>query len=378
MISLDSEQACLLELLKANFFDVSPIIPEDTNWESVYKAAKMQCIVPLISSRIPGEYKNEWLEVSFQSKAHFMQMIYEQNCLVSLFKDNEIPFVILKGTSAAIYYPIPSLRSFGDIDIYISEEYLITAQSLLEEKGYQFIKTDESEYVYVKNGISIELHIKITGTYYKDIEKTIINGLNNAVEYSINNCRFPGLPSYENGISLLGHIMHHLKSYGIGLRQIIDWMMYVHNELDDCAWTNHFRSLAEEAGLDKLAINVTFMCKKWLGLPDDITWCKSADEDVADQLLVRILNDGNFGCDRAPYENIRISIKNEGLFSHLQTSGIANWRLAQKHAVFKPFAWLYQICRYACIGIASLFTGKKVFKKDKQNLNLEELWRRLE
>lgn len=378
MISLDAEQACLLELIKASFFDVSPVIPEDTKWDLVLEAAKSQCIVPLIESHISSANKEEWLNISYQSKANFMRMIYEQNSLVSLFKDNKIPFVILKGTAAAIYYPNPSLRTFGDIDLYVSEEYLNSAKNLLEEKGYLFVKTDESEYIYEKNGVSFELHIKITGKYYKDVEHLILSGLNSAVVYRINNYRFPGLPSYENGISLLGHIMHHLKTYGIGLRQIIDWMLYVHKELDDSAWSNHFRPLAQEAGLEKLAITVTYMCKKWLGLPDDITWCNSADDEVADQLIVRILNDGNFGRDRSPYENIRISIKNDGLFTHLQSSGVANWRLAQKYAIFKPLAWLYQICRYACIGVSSVFTGKKIFNKDKQTVKLEELWRRLE
>lgn len=378
MISIDAEHACLLELIKAAFFDVSPVIPDDTKWERVFDAAKSQCIVPLISSRIPIEHKNEWLDVSYQSKAHFLRMIYEQNSLVRLFKENNIPFVILKGTAAAIYYPNPSLRTFGDIDLYISEEYLNFAKNLLEKNDYYFVKTDDSEYVYEKNGISIELHIKITGTYYNDVEKIIRNGLNSAVNYSINKNPFPGLPSYENGISLLGHIMHHLKTYGIGLRQIIDWMMFVHNVLDDSTWSNHFRLLAQDAGLEKLAITVTYMCKKWLGLPDDISWCNSADEEVADMLLLRILNDGNFGRDRAPYENIRISIKNDGLFTHLQSSGIANWRLAQKHVIFKPFAWLYQLFRYAGLGITGVFTGKKVFGKDNQSLKLEELWKRLE
>ena len=377
MISLNSEHMCLLELLKASLFDVPLEIPEDADWDKVFETAKSQCIVPLLAPLVPSTHKNEWLGITYQSKAHFMQMIYEQNNLINLFKDDSIPVVILKGTSAAIYFPNPSLRTFGDIDLYIFEDNLNVARTLLDKNGYVFIKNDGSEYVYEKNGISFELHIKITGKYYNDVERILQNGLNNSVEYRISTCRFPGLPSYENGISL-GHIMHHLKTYGIGLRQIIDWMMFVHNVLNDDAWEKHFRGLAKEAGLEKLAITVTYMCKKWLGLPDDISWCNKADDNVAVQLLLRILNDGNFGCERAPYENIRVSIKNEGLFTHLQSFGIANWRLAQKYAIFRPFAWVYQIFRYGCFGITSVFTGKKVFKMDKQSLNIENLLEKLE
>ena len=172
--------------------------------------------------------------------------------------------------------------------------------------------------------------------------------------------------------------MQHIKENGVGLRQIIDWMMFVHKELDDSAWNNHFRDLAQEAGLEKLAITVTYMCKKWLGLPNDITWCNTADEEIVDQLLLRVLYDGNFGCERAPFENIRVSINNEGLFNHLQRTGIEKWSLAQKYKVFRPFAWLYQMFRYVGLGIVGLFIGKKIFRKDKQNLKLEELWKELE
>ena len=378
LISLNFEHSCLLELLKASLFNLTPSISEDANWEKIYESAKKQCIVPLLASHVPEEHRNEWNRMLYQSKAFFMRMIYEQDSLYKLFKDNNIPFAILKGTAAAINYPNPFLRIFGDIDLYISEENLDSARCLLDKNGYFFVKTDNIEYVYEKNGIDFELHIKISGTYYNDVENIIQSGLENSVEYKILNHSFPGLPTYENGISLLGHIMHHLKTYGIGLRQIIDWMMFVHNELDDSAWENHFKALAAEAGLEKLAVTVTYMCKKWLGLPDNISWCNSANDEVVDQLLVRILNDGNFGCDRAPYENIRQSIKKDGLFKHLQRSGIAEWSLAQRFKIFRPIAWLYQIFRYAGQGLVRLFTGKKVFKNDMQSISLEELWKELE
>lgn len=377
MISLDKEQIYLLELIKASLFGKTPEIPEDANWKKIFEAAKSQCIVPLLMSFVPLKLRNEWKSISYQSKAHYMQMLYEQHLLVDLFDANNIPFVIFKGTAAAVYYPVPSARTFGDIDLFVPDEYFESARRLLDTNGYLFFENNERHCSYYKNGIEFELHNKISSIYYKNVDWIFINGLNNTSEFSIGSHTFPALPIYENGLVLLGHILAHLKQSGVGLRQIIDWMMFVHKELDDSAWNNHFRDLAREAGLEKLAITVTYMCKKWLGLPNDITWCNTADEDVADQLLLRVLNDGNFGCDRAPFENISISIKNDGLFKHLQRTGVENLSLAQKHKMFRPFAWLYQMFRYAGLGIVGLFTGKKIFRKDKQNLKLEELWKRL-
>lgn len=378
MIIIDQEYVYLLELIKSALFNQTPVLHGDVKWEKIFEIAKLHCIVPLLVSSVPKNQRNDWNVVLYQSKAHFMQMIYEQNLLLELFKNNDIPFVILKGTSAGIYYPNPTLRTYGDIDIYVAQDKIKKAIDLLEKSGYRFISNTVRECEFEKNGIEFEIHSKFSSKHYKNIEHVFINGLRNAVEYKLSNCSFKGLPTYENGLVLLGHIMQHLKATGIGLRQIIDWMMFVHQALDDSAWNNHFRDLAHEAGLEKLAITVTYMCKKWLGLPNDITWCNTADKNVADQLLLRVLNDGNFGCDRAPFENISISIKNDGLFKHLQRTGLENWSLAQKHKLFRPFAWLYQLFRYAGLGIVGLFTGKKIFRKDKQNLKLDELWKRLE
>ena len=371
MIHIEKEHACLLELLKYTLFNQPPVIPESINWAKIFESAKAQCIVPLLASTIPLEYREEWNGIYYQSKAYIMQMLYEQNLLVKLFRDNNIPIVILKGTAAAVYYPNPLLRTFGDIDFYICEESLECARKLLEQNEYIFDLKNERHYEYTKHGIEFELHTRFSCEHYNDIDKILLLGMNDSIDYKISNYSFPGLPANENGIILLGHIMQHLYDSGIGLRQIIDWMMFVHKELDDSAWEKRFKKLAIDAGLDELAITVTYMCKKWLGLPDDITWCNSADDETADNLLIRVLDDGNFGRDRAPYESVKSLIHNEGVFKYLQRAGMENWSLAQKYKIFRPFAWIYQLWRFSHKGLVSLAKGKKVFMKDK-NKNVEK------
>lgn len=378
MFSFDIEQTCLLELIKASLFKYTPEFSDLANWEKVFELAKAQCIVPLLASCVPKVHRNEWLAISCQSKAHFMKMLYEQNSLIRLLKDKSIPFVIFKGTAAAIYYPTPSLRTYGDIDLYVSEEFFESAKNVFENNGYLFTEENYRHYSFYKNGFEVELHHRISSQSYNYIDSIFFNGLNNAVERRVLDNSFPCLPTYVNGLVLLGHIMQHLKSSGIGLRQIIDWMMFVHKELDDTAWADQFFPLAREAGLEKLAITVTYICKKWLGLPNDISWCDVAEQEVAEQLFIRILDDGNFGKYRDPSENIKNYIKDEGLFKYLQRVGIDNWSLAKRYAFFRAFAWLYQMCRYAGKGIASLFTEKKVLNDNKYDMSLEELWERLE
>lgn len=378
MVSLNLEQSCLIELIKASLFGVSPVLSEYTNWENILEFARKQCLVPMAITRVPTEHRDKWIRLSSQFKAYFMQMIYAQNSLVKLLSDNNIPFVILKGTAASIYYPNPFLRTFGDIDFYVAEENVEFVLTLLKRYGYIFVDNNERHYEFEKYGIDFELHYKFSCNHYNDIDSIILNGLNNVVEYRISDNSFPGLPACENGLVLLGHIMQHLKTSGLGLRQIIDWMMFVHNELDDSTWENKFKTYAVDAGLEKLAITVTYMCKKWLGLPDSITWCDNADEDIVDQFFMRILSEGNLGCDSTPYDTVKRNIATMGLFKYLQWAGTLNWRLARKYVILKPFAWSYQLFRYVGISIKSKITGKKGFSKDKKIMSLEELWKSLE
>ena len=377
MFLLDKEQSCLLELVKDSLFDLTPVIPENVNWEKVFELAKAQCIVPLVASHVPEENRTKWLRIFCQSKAHYIQMLYEQAAIVRLLKSRSILFFIFKGTAAAIYYPVPYMRTFGDIDFYVSDEYFDTTKRLLENCGYLLLDNNDRHCEYEKNGIIFELHNRISRQSVFDIDHLVLDDLNTLAECSLNDYTFPCLPTYKNGLILLWHLAHHLKISGIGIRQIIDWMMFVNKELDDSAWYNHFKALATEAGLEKLAITVTYMCKKWLGLSRDITWCNDADNNLAEQLLIRILDDGNFGRDRASSESVKESINKQGAFKYLQRAGLINWSLAQKYAVFRPFAWLYQLLRYAGKGITGLFTGKKVFMKNKHNMSREELLERL-
>ena len=178
MISIDSAHSCIIELLKSALFGSSPIIPYEVNWHKVFEVAKAQCIVPLIRTYVPLQYRNEWNMLAYQSKTHFIKLLHEQNTLYNLFNDNEISFVILKGTSAAIYYPSPTLRTYGDIDFLVPDVHSETAINLLSDSGYRLDHSNERHYVFEKNGMEFELHTKFSCQHYNDIEHIVNDHLN--------------------------------------------------------------------------------------------------------------------------------------------------------------------------------------------------------
>lgn len=372
------EQQVLLELLKASLFRETPVLPESIRWDRVYKEAEAQAIVALVEPVVPREHRQKWTFVTYKIVAHSTHLFHEQTDLVRLFTERSIPMVILKGTAASMYYPEPPRRAMGDIDFLVPINRFADAQGLMERSGYRFILDNERHVEYEKNGVSFELHRYFSSMSYKDIDHFIISGINNCKDYSIGNNSFPGLPTCENGIVLLGHIMQHLKGSGLGLRQVIDWMMFVHQELGEEVWEKQFKQLAREAGLEKLALALTLACKKWLGLPDEVGWCYSADEQLAQQLLQHILIDGNFGQQRPEGEDVWLAIKNKGVFRYLQQSGLTNWKAAEKYPFLRSFAWLYQLLRCVRSAFVEAIKGINVFSSLKTADDKKTMWKQLE
>ena len=59
---------------------------------------------------------------SYQQIAYYIRYTHEEQELIQLLEGHGIPLVILKGAAAAVYYPVPSRRSFGDIDFLVSSD----------------------------------------------------------------------------------------------------------------------------------------------------------------------------------------------------------------------------------------------------------------
>ena len=295
------------------------------------------------------------------TSTRFVQYCYVEDELLELLSFHSIPSVILKGASAAIYYSIPSARTFGDIDFIVPPEFFSAASQLLIDNGYRlYSDTDEKErhIGFKKDGYTFELHRRFSYNDL-DIERYVIDGIENRVQARIDDHDFPMLPPLANGLVLLAHMRSHLKS-GLGLRQVIDWMMYVDKVIDDGFWYSTFKPVADELGLTTLAITATALCQNYLGLTPR-AWCSEADEELVDQLLAAIMTSGNFGIKSGTGNNVETvtaAMKSRGVFYYLQLAGEHNWTLYHRYHFLRPFCWLYQIFRYIRQGIGRGFKLK--------------------
>ena len=357
---MNREEEKLLAMLDYALHQKGQVEYEETiDWTAVFTEARNHVVTALVTKALPAalpqEQQKPWRSAVFAQIASYTRYVYWQDRLCGLFSARKLPVAVLKGSAAAIYYPQPSLRAMGDIDIIVAPQHFEAARELLLENGYTLTEQDDGRHIGLeKNGLKIELHHRFSHRE-DDIEAYIRTGMEDICSAAIDGHSFPMLPRLANGIVLLEHLRSHLKT-GAGLRQLIDWMEFVERELDDTCWRDEFSAVLKKEKMDTLAITATRACQKYLGLRESLCWCRSADDELCDTLMENLLGAGNFGRKRGigrDFEKVSASINRLGFFRYLQIAGEVNWKALKKHPQLRPFAGVYQFFRYIQQGLTS-------------------------
>ena len=339
---MTAEQQELLDALAAALFAASPTAP--LSGEAQEEALR-QAVYPLVVDDV----------VALQRVTKNVQVCYEQDKLAKALEG--VPFVILKGLAAAIYYPDPMKRSLGDVDLIAAPGDFDRACAALRSAGYPSDEPADSDKRHVhfcQNGVNIELHRRFASCNTRKQEELldgwIFAALREPVTASAGQFRFPMLPEELNGLVLLTHISQHLEG-GLGLRQILDWVMYVGKALPDVKWES-FKRKTDQLGLTTLAIASARIGQLYLGAYPGNTWCAREDE-LAAAFLDYAFSCGNFGTKLGKNASVtQVMSQGKGsVLAHLQKRGEANWKALEQHPALKPLAWLYQAGRYAKEGL---------------------------
>lgn len=365
MLNADKNKL-IFDLLQAALFQKDITLPNNIDWNQILQEMKIQTIAGLpyewLCSRnvLDAKIKMYWNQIVVFQVSFWVKLMHEQELLIQLMRKNNINMVILKGAAAAIYYPRPDLRTMGDIDFLVNPKEFQKAYHILLENGYQLCDPEgDKDYhiAFKKNNVTFELHntLPIIRSIKNApfLQELIEDGLCHAEQKSIEQWNFPMLPRLQNGIILLLHIVQHIKR-GLGLRQIVDWMIFVDKELNDEIWKSEFQPILQKIKLETFAITLTKMCQLYLGLKtENITWCHSADPLLCKELLNHFIEKGNFGRKAGKSGIVIYALSTEKKFSRffkkLQRNGKNHWKLAKKHPILRPFAWLYLTCKYVQI-----------------------------
>ena len=362
--------------------------PEDMDWEALVPELHAQSMDSVLYefSKLPGvpeKTQAEWQESATQKVFLWLQMMEVQKQFVEALDEAKIPFVILKGTAVGRYYPRPDYRPMGDIDALARPSRMTDALRALEKAGFRIVEKEGHHVVIDKKSILLELHYKFGSGIGGEEEDCLSNLLYEEIEQremvTGNGYSFPTLPRLGNALVLLQHMANHMK-IGVGLRHLLDWVMFVNGEQDADFYEKELRPEAEKLHLWELCKITTKMGVLHLGLsPKTYAWCMDAKDEAANELLEYGLFRGNLGRKNWHTEKKAFS-EGKGPLSFLKTlqrRGKVQWKALEKHPWLTPFAWAYQLCHYVRLALGRKHAIKATIEDYKAGQKRREFFESL-
>ena len=159
---------------------------------------------------------------------------------VNFMERKGVDYIIVKGQVAGSFYPNPNARMSGDVDLYFVGDNYEKIKGLVEQRlGKQLSKLSDGKHVeFEVNGVVFELHNKLSRlatrkhqAYWDQmIDNAILEGTDTVM---INGKEIKTLSATYNAMYIFVHLFYHMTASGVGLRQLCDWAMVLHNLNDN-------------------------------------------------------------------------------------------------------------------------------------------------
>lgn len=360
---MNKKDAAVLDIIKISLSSDNGHVslPEIDDYDAVFQELKDQAVITLTAEMlnllpINDELRHRWQKTVFQYIYYGTILRKEEERVLQLL--NEVEVCIIKGSAAAVYYPNPFLRTFGDIDLLVQPKDFQHCIEILIGNGYQNADPNRPTGRNIqlrKKRFEVELHQSYFGGRFMQTadrrDEKLFDAMHVCEFRQIGEHTFPMFDDVNNGMILLHHFHRHIID-GVGIRHLIDWMMFVSAVCDDNYWNNTFMGVAEQLDLVIFAKTITRMCQLYLGLSNTITWCQGANDEYCESFMEYLFQKGNFGKkskrtgDELVLSKLTMhrNIKDE--WKQLKEQGIENWPKAKKYPILKKVAWVHQIMIY--------------------------------
>ena len=284
-----------------------PRTPAEKEWELLFEMSQKQTLVGIAFAgieRLPQEQRPpkgvllQWYKMSTLIKSKNAELDKKCAIVSAKFKSEGFNNCILKGQGVAQLYPDPTLRTPGDIDIWLDGGDIKAIDYVR-----QFFPGCEPTYHHVDfpiaPGLDIEVHYRPTWTYNPITNKRLQRFFTlNAEKQFVNKIttangsfRVPTLAF--NRIYILMHIYRHLFFEGIGMRQVLDYYFVLQQEISPEEEREYIEQL-KKFGLKKFAGATTYAMQKMFGLDSEHTLVEPKAR-LGEFLIREIMIAGNFG-----------------------------------------------------------------------------------
>mgnify|MGYP006071243259 CR=1 FL=1 len=288
-----------LELIKHYFFK-SPIT-EIHDYESIYELAREQNLLPIIYESCRQLNSFQQTNHSIQQKmmnGAIGQIITQQQYDVELeriyheFLQQDLHPLVLKGKMCRLVYPQPDYRVSTDEDLLIEVNDYPKYARILENNGYicqakgevdEKMLAHTQTVNFTNHQLTLELHIHPFGTYH-ELNKRMNTYFGDVHEQSCYVEPFYTLAPTKQYLFLIFHLYKHFLSSGVGVRQLLDLVLYKQaysNEID----FQYIQQVLEELHITKLYDALMQCANNYLGFSYSSPLFKQKLEPLMENLL---------------------------------------------------------------------------------------------
>lgn len=236
-------------------------------WNDILNLAQYHNVFPLVFEKLSEleafVHLPEYSKYTMQAMSMVAMRVRKTEtflCLYQSFRSVGVYPLVMKGLICRQLYGIyKDHRPSGDEDILVQKEDFEQVEKILIKEGFipkvnkiyteaELIELKELAYCNQTMGLSIEVHINPVGRndswrrkaneYFKDV-------FENAQEIEIDKVMIKTMSHTDNLLFLIIHTLNHFIIGGVGIRQVLDVLLYLRQYGDKCDWDYLIESLKE-------------------------------------------------------------------------------------------------------------------------------------
>ena len=328
---MNKHHTILFELLRSELWGGEVNVEANQQeLDEVVQIAKEQTVFglafnALTRAEISMERKWKLQQIARLNKIRTKNDIVNREMLgfLALLDTNKIDYVVMKGQTVAVLYPHPDVRTSGDVDFLVKEDY----QEIQRKFNICFgiVLPDKSRYdkdaAFHRNGVIYELHTYLitfgssrNARYWDNL---IEKSWNERYYVDIQTSKVRILPPTIYAVYVFLHLFFHFLREGVGLRQFCDWAVMMNHYSDEID-RNLVKQMLLELDMLKAFKAFGSVVVHILGLsPDKFPFAlDEKDKKWGEKIVGDVLKGGNFGIKNH-------TIKHVGLKFKLETASIA-------------------------------------------------------
>ena len=358
---MEREYTYLIHLLDAFINGTSPEEKKDINWGLLTELATVHSvggILGYMAMKYPictPSMKEKMRQICLGTISRYNVRNAYMDKLSSMLDAEKIDHILFKGYVLKDYYPVPELRSYGDIDFVVRWEDKDEIHQLMLEQGFQ-PKVDWGPVLsYYNDKEFYEIHTDImeinvsdkadSQAYFQNMWEHTLHKEGHTWEFT---------PEYHF-IYLLTHIAKHIRGAGAGIRMYMDIAVFIRHFGQSIDWASVTEEL-KKLELYDFGCVVLAAVKEWFHVepPIEIVFPK---EEVMHDFMIYTMEAGVFGkINREQGLNVlrqkvreekvpgRISVLLKRLFPSADTIESRYTYLQGRHWLL-PAAWIHRLIK---------------------------------